>query len=92
MKMSSFGNRNPVPTSKETHYISVNAMLRFDVFTVVTMKNSVVWDLKLCGSCKNRRFGGTYRHHHQGDKNRRSKNVSSMDTPEFLSNLGKVTE
>jgi hypothetical protein len=24
-----------------------------------------------CGSCKNRRFGGTYRLNHQGDKNRR---------------------
>jgi hypothetical protein len=27
-----------------------------------------------CGSCKNRRFGGKYRPHRQGDKNRRARN------------------
>jgi hypothetical protein len=26
----------------------------------VTMKNVVFWDVMPCGSCKNRRFGGTY--------------------------------
>jgi hypothetical protein len=30
------------------------------------MKNAVFWDVTLCGSCKNQRFGGTYRFHHQG--------------------------
>jgi hypothetical protein len=24
------------------------------------MKNSAFWNVKPCGSCKNRRFGGTY--------------------------------
>jgi hypothetical protein len=33
--------------------------VRFEVFTVVTMKNGVFWDVMPCGSCKNRRFGGT---------------------------------
>jgi hypothetical protein len=33
------------------------------------MKNSVFWDVTPRGSCKKRRFGGTYRLHHQGDKN-----------------------
>jgi hypothetical protein len=30
------------------------------------MNNGVFWDVTLCGSCKNRGFGGTYRllHHH----------------------------
>jgi hypothetical protein len=37
------------------HYLSV----RVEVFTAVTMKNGVFWDVTLCGSCKNRRFGGT---------------------------------
>jgi hypothetical protein len=32
----------------------------------VNIKNAVFWDVTLCGSCKNRRFGGTYRLHHQG--------------------------
>jgi hypothetical protein len=27
-----------------------------------------------CGHCKNRRFGGKYRLHYQGEKNRRSRN------------------
>jgi hypothetical protein len=33
-------------------------------------KNGIFWDVMLHGSCKNRRFGGTYRLLHQGDKNR----------------------
>jgi hypothetical protein len=33
-------------------------ILRFGVFTVVTMKNGVSLDVTPCGSCKNRRFGG----------------------------------
>jgi hypothetical protein len=31
------------------------------------LKNAVFWDVAPCGSCKNRRFGLTYRLHHQGD-------------------------
>jgi hypothetical protein len=34
--------------------------IRFDVFTAVTMKNGVVWDVTPCGSYKNRCFGGTF--------------------------------
>jgi hypothetical protein len=34
--------------------------VRFEVFTAVTTKNGVFWDVTPCGSCKNRRFGGTY--------------------------------
>jgi hypothetical protein len=33
--------------------------VRFEVSTVVTMKSGVFWDVMLCCSCKNRRFGGT---------------------------------
>jgi hypothetical protein len=32
--------------------------IRFEVFAAVTMKNATFWDVTLCGSCKNRRFGG----------------------------------
>jgi hypothetical protein len=50
----------------------------FGVFTVVTVKNAVFWDVTPCGSCKNGRFGRMYHLHHQGDKNWQSKNnVSS---------------
>jgi hypothetical protein len=51
--------------------------LRAGIFTAVTMKYAVFWNVTPCGSCKNRCFGGTYRLHHQGDKNRRAGNVSS---------------
>jgi hypothetical protein len=30
----------------------------FVVFTAMIMKNGVFWDITLCGSSKNRRFGG----------------------------------
>jgi hypothetical protein len=33
--------------------------LRFEIFTAVTVKNVVFWDVTPCGSCKNRRFAGT---------------------------------
>jgi hypothetical protein len=32
------------------------------------MKNGVFWVVTPCDSCKNRRFGGTWRLLHQGDK------------------------
>jgi hypothetical protein len=34
--------------------------VRFEVFTAVTMKNGVFWDVTPCDSCKNRRFEGTF--------------------------------
>jgi hypothetical protein len=43
------------------------------------MKNVVFWDVAPCGSCNNRRFGGTWPLQHQGDNNRRARNnVSSI--------------
>jgi hypothetical protein len=39
------------------------------------MKNAVFWDLTQCGSFKSRRFEGTYHLQHQGDKNRRARNI-----------------
>jgi hypothetical protein len=34
--------------------------VKFEIFTAMTMKNAVFWDVALCRSCVNRRFGGTY--------------------------------
>jgi hypothetical protein len=48
---------------------NVTAVVRFEVFTAVTMKNVVFWDVMPCGFCKNRRFGGTSRLLHLGDTN-----------------------
>jgi hypothetical protein len=49
---------------------NMNMNVGFEVFTAVTMKNGVFWVVTSCGSFKNRRFGGTWRLLHQGDKNR----------------------
>jgi hypothetical protein len=38
----------------------------------VKVKNDIFLDVTPCYSCKNRRFGGTFRLHHPGDKNRRA--------------------
>jgi hypothetical protein len=46
--------------------------------TILNMKNGVFWVVTPCGSCKNRRFGGTWRLH-QGDKNRRTRNNTSCN-------------
>jgi hypothetical protein len=47
------------------------------------MKNVVFWDVMLCRSCFNRRFGETYRLHLQGRKIReRVTNVSKWLQPE----------
>jgi hypothetical protein len=50
--------------------LNINMLVGYEVSTAVTMKNALFWDVTPCGSCKNRRFGGTQRLHHQGDKNR----------------------
>jgi hypothetical protein len=44
---------------------------------MTTVKIAVFWDVTPCGSCKSRRFGGTYRLHHQGDRNRHARSISS---------------
>jgi hypothetical protein len=48
---------------KFTHIIETEKSgkgVRFEVFTAVTMKIGVFWVVTPCGSCKNRRFGGTW--------------------------------
>jgi cytidine deaminase len=38
------------------------------------MKDAVFCDVTPCGSCKNRRFKGTFCLHQQGEKNQRARN------------------
>jgi hypothetical protein len=54
-------------------------VVRCEVFTTLTMKNAVFWDVTPCGSCKNRLFGGMCRRfHRQAEKNQRAReNVSN---------------
>jgi hypothetical protein len=40
--------------------------LRFEVFTAVTIKNVVFWNVTPCSFCVNRSFGGSYRLHLYG--------------------------
>jgi hypothetical protein len=45
----------------------------FEVSTAVSMKNTFFWDIMPCSQLSvNRRFGGTYRPHLQGRKNKLS--------------------
>jgi hypothetical protein len=59
--------------------------VRYEVFTAVTMRNAVFWDVTPCGSFTDRRFGGTYRLHCQGGTNQRARNnVSSNKQPTIV--------
>jgi hypothetical protein len=58
--------RNDV--SEERFASIINVTINGELGT--TLKNCVFWVVTPCGSCKNRRFGGTWRLLHQGDKNR----------------------
>jgi hypothetical protein len=49
-------------------HLKIVQLVRFEVFTAVTMKNAVFWDVAPCRSCVTRRFGGTYHLHLQGRK------------------------
>jgi hypothetical protein len=48
-----------------------------EIFTAVTVKNVIFWEVTHCGFCKNKSFGGTYCFHNQNEKNQRAKNASS---------------
>jgi hypothetical protein len=58
------------PSVKRETVVSCETLVlvKSEVFTAVTMKNAVFWDVTLCSSCVNRRFGGTYCLHLQGRK------------------------
>jgi hypothetical protein len=56
--------------------------VRFEAFTAVIMKNVVFWDVALCRSSVNRRFGGIYCLHLQGRRIcERGSSVSSLQPP-----------
>jgi hypothetical protein len=49
-------------------------LVRFEVFTAMTINNAVFWNVAPCRYFVNRRFGGTYRLHLQGRRNPRAIN------------------
>jgi hypothetical protein len=48
-----------IVTAVKTSNLTYIGPVRHEVFTAVTMQNGDLWDVTPCGSCKNRRFGGT---------------------------------
>jgi hypothetical protein len=56
----------------------------------MTINNAVFLDVTPRGSCKNQRFGGSYRLHHQGGRNQRAKTsvaVMTLVTATVISSL-----
>jgi hypothetical protein len=70
-----------------------NCHVGFEVLTAVIMKSTIFWDITPCSSLSvNRRFGGTYRLHLQGQKIRRARNMhlhqaTTTSTIQFISRL-----
>jgi hypothetical protein len=56
-----------------------------------TLKNAVFWNVTPCGSCSNRRFEGTYRHHHHGCQNQLVRNVSNSQQPKHTAKKYNAT-
>jgi hypothetical protein len=52
---------------QSSYHQTLNSLdiVRSEVFTAVTMKNAVFWNVAPCSFCVNRRFGGLYRFHIQ---------------------------
>jgi hypothetical protein len=47
----------------------------FEVIVEASKKNAVLWYVTPYDSCKNRRFGRTFRLHQQGETNHRARNT-----------------
>jgi hypothetical protein len=54
------------------------------------LKTAVSWDVTPCGSCKNRHFGGTYRLHYHGDKNRWSRKSLAVTSNRSAASVGII--
>jgi hypothetical protein len=72
------GYKNPIRSSQETHNFSATETSRLMLCKIWGFHGSdyeeCLLDVTPCGSGKNRRFGGTYLLHHQGDKNQQARN------------------
>jgi hypothetical protein len=62
-----------------------------DYSSTLKLKNGVFWVVTPCGSCKNHRFGGTWRLLHQGDKNRCTRRRQFPPKRRFLQEPHGVT-
>jgi hypothetical protein len=57
---------------------NVSPYVRSEVSPAVIMKNVVFKDVSPCGSCRNRRYRGTYRLHLEGENNQRTKKTLAI--------------
>jgi hypothetical protein len=69
----------PLQTKNEIRIsLTIDTFVGFEVFTAVVMKSIIFWDMKSCSPLSvNRRFGGTYRLHLQGRRNKLGKKPTS---------------
>jgi hypothetical protein len=58
-------------------------------YNMLSVKNGVFWDVTLCGSCKNRRSGGTWHLLHQGEPSRLLVTACVVPSSPFLVTLMK---
>jgi hypothetical protein len=73
--VASYGNVKFYATAGIRHFHESNLHVRFQISTAVSTENAVFWDVTPHSSVRS--DGGTYRLHHQGEKNQRARNVSS---------------
>jgi hypothetical protein len=76
-------------------YFNLNehTVVRFEVFTAVTVKNAVLWDVAPCRDCVNRRFVESYCRHLQGRKiHARGTSVSRWQQPRDVGSYNLYTE
>jgi hypothetical protein len=64
--------------------------VRFEVFTAVTMKKAVFWDVAPCRYGVKRRFRGTYRLHLQGRREIIRKSAREASVRDVRGRLGDV--
>jgi hypothetical protein len=67
-------------------------IVRFEVFTAVTMKNAVFWDVAPCRYFVNRRFGGTYCLHFQCIRNSRAMNQREQVAVDWVPPKRRLTK
>jgi hypothetical protein len=51
------GARDQPQVQQSPIKLTGNNYVAFEIFTAVTMKNAVFWDVATCGSCEIRHFG-----------------------------------
>jgi hypothetical protein len=77
--ISRYELRIAIPFSMRKRRAAPNVvyLVRFEVFTAMTMKKAVFWDVAPCRYCVNRRFGGTYYLHLQGRRKEKKRKFVS---------------